>query len=66
MSCVFPGVLDEATIDAMKWPRCGVPDMINMASIARKRKRRFLTQGKYDLYNIMCLKDVTLKLTLLR
>ncbi|KAI0228015.1 Matrix metalloproteinase-20 [Lamellibrachia satsuma] len=39
------GVMDKATRYAMFLPRCGVPDVLNMGGVARKRKRRFVTQG---------------------
>ena len=47
--CSFAGVMDKATRDAMLLPRCGVPDVLNMGGVARKRKRRFVTQGKSSL-----------------
>ena len=39
------GELDEATLELMRTPRCGVRDIIGHGATARRRRRRYVLQG---------------------
>ena len=39
------GELDEATVELMRTPRCGVRDIIGHGATARRRRRRYVLQG---------------------
>ena len=48
--CVLDeGEVDEATMNMMKVPRCGVPDLLGNQGSVAKRRRRYALQGKQTM-----------------